>query len=210
MRWRPLQIQMLEERENNERERGNTGESFEWCTTSPSSWWWMRHRWKQKTSFLVSRRSPHQSLSSQRRPGPPVRSAKKERGLWYRVSTPLPPMSTNALLHAWHKLLKQDCLYFWPRCSPGSAFLTSFILLSAMFVWHCAVECDGEQVPGWLPQSSKDGSDLFSSNKHLQTNQKMFQTSGPGGKLDGMSSEFNSLKNCCEGGGVTELWSIYY
>lgn len=105
-----------------QRERRNTGESFEWCAASSSSWWWMRHRWKRKMSYPASGCSPHQSWSSLRRPRPPVRSTKIDRGLCCRVSTPLPPMSTNAPLPAWHNVLKQDSLYFLTQILPWLCF----------------------------------------------------------------------------------------
>lgn len=129
MRWRPLEVQMLEEGKNNQRE-GTQG--------NPSSGapLLLRHgdecarRWKQKTSFPASRRSPRQSpWSSPRRPRPPVRSTKGNRGACCRVSTWLPPVSINTPLHAWHNLLKQDSLFLtlllpW-LCSPNQLYFTA-------------------------------------------------------------------------------------
>lgn len=167
MRWRPLQIQMHEEGENNGREKKNTGESFERCTASPSSWWWMCHRWKQKMSYPASRRSPHQSWSSQRRPRPPLRSTKIDRGPCCRISTPLPPMSTNAPLHAWHNLLKQDCLYFLTQMLPWLCFPSQlyFIVAHVCLTLCCCVWWRAG--PGWFPHSSKDGLDLFNLNLNI-------------------------------------------
>lgn len=109
--------------------------------------------------------------SPPRRPGPPVRSTKIDRGPRCCVSTRPPPVSINTRLHAWHNLLKQNCLYFLTQllpwlCSPNQLYFTVGCVLC---VWHCAIVRDGEQAPGWLPQSSKDGSHLLSLSKRLQT-----------------------------------------
>lgn len=138
----------------------------------------MRHRWKQKMSHPASRRSPHPSCSSQRRPRPPLRSTKIDRGPCSRVSTPLPPMSTNAPLHARHNLLKQDCLYFLTQMLPWLCFPNQlYFIVGHVCLTLCCCVMESRPLAHFL-QSSKDGLDLFNLNNHTQTD-----TEGATGKL---------------------------
>lgn len=107
MRWRPLQIQMFEEGGNKHR----------------GIFWVMRRLFLSVVVMNMSQVgaedvcccfTPLTSL----RGGRTSSWTKRDRGPSCRVSTRQPPVSINARPHAWHNLLKQDCLYFLTQLLP--------------------------------------------------------------------------------------------